>query len=68
MISYIHPRFTKGMIDSLNAEISLGTVANTHEAVQWMGFTYLFVRMLKNPFQYGKIFCLFCFVLLLTVP
>jgi len=49
-------RFTKGMIDSLNAEISLGTVANLHEAVRWLGYTYLFVRMRKNPFQYGSIF------------
>jgi antiviral helicase SLH1 len=41
------------MIDSLNAEISLGTVANSHEAVRWLGYTYLFVRMRRNPFQYG---------------
>lgn len=46
-------RFTGGMVDSLNAEISLGTVANTHDAVQWLGYTYLFVRMRKNPWQYG---------------
>lgn len=44
------------MIDSLNAEISLGTVANTHDAVQWLGYTYLFVRMRKNPFVYGIVF------------
>lgn len=48
-------RFTKGMVDSLNAEISLGTVANSHEAVRWLGYTYLFVRMRKNPFQYGRL-------------
>jgi len=42
------------MIDSLNAEISLGTVANSQEAVRWLGYTYLFVRMRKNPFQYGS--------------
>ena len=41
------------MIDSLNAEIALGTVANVHDAVQWLGYTYLFVRMRKNPLQYG---------------
>lgn len=46
-------RFTAGMIDALNAEISLGTVANVHDAVQWVGYTYLYVRMRKNPFQYG---------------
>ena len=42
------------MIDSLNAEIALGTVANINDAVQWLGFTYLFVRMKKNPFVYGQ--------------
>ncbi|KAH7924026.1 Sec63-domain-containing protein [Leucogyrophana mollusca] len=49
----IESQFTSGMVDALNAEISLGTVANTNEAVRWLGYTYLFVRMRKNPFQYG---------------
>ncbi|KAI0660865.1 Sec63-domain-containing protein [Cubamyces menziesii] len=49
----IESKFVAGMIDALNAEISLGTVANVHDAVQWLGYTYLFVRMRKNPFQYG---------------
>ncbi len=42
------------MIDALNAEIALGTVANVDDAVRWLGYTYLFVRMRKNPFQYGE--------------
>lgn len=41
------------MVDALNAEISLGTVTNTTEAVQWVGYTYLFVRMRRNPVVYG---------------
>ncbi|KAF6762354.1 Sec63-domain-containing protein [Ephemerocybe angulata] len=49
----IESKFQGGMIDSINAEISLGTVANIKDAVQWLGFTYLFVRMQKNPFIYG---------------
>ncbi|OSX59244.1 hypothetical protein POSPLADRAFT_1048584 [Postia placenta MAD-698-R-SB12] len=49
----IESRFTSGMIDALNAEIALGTVANVRDAVQWLGYTYMFVRMRKNPFQYG---------------
>ena len=43
------------MIDALNAEISLGTVANVPDAVQWLQYTYLYVRMKKNPLQYGKL-------------
>ncbi|CAL1701424.1 unnamed protein product [Somion occarium] len=49
----IESRFTTGMIDALNAEIALGTVANVRDAVQWLGYTYLYVRIRKNPFQYG---------------
>ncbi|TDL29712.1 Sec63-domain-containing protein [Rickenella mellea] len=49
----IESQFINGMDDSLNAEIALGTVANITEAVQWIGYTYLFVRMRKNPFLYG---------------
>ncbi|KAJ7591194.1 Sec63-domain-containing protein [Mycena floridula] len=49
----IESQFTGGMIDALNAEISLGTVANVKDAVRWLGYTYLFVRMRKNPFFYG---------------
>lgn len=30
------------MIDSLNAEVALGTIANVPEAIQWLGYTYLF--------------------------
>ncbi|KAJ8086483.1 putative steryl acetyl hydrolase mug81 [Marasmius tenuissimus] len=49
----IESQFKGGMIDALNAEISLGTVSNVNDAVQWLGYTYLFVRMRKNPFVYG---------------
>ncbi|KAG7097091.1 hypothetical protein E1B28_004476 [Marasmius oreades] len=49
----IESQFKGGMIDALNAEISLGTVSSANDAVQWLGYTYLFVRMRKNPFVYG---------------
>jgi len=39
--------------DSLNAEIVMGTIQNVQEAVQWISYTYLFVRMLRNPKLYG---------------
>ena len=28
----------------------LGTVQNAREAVNWLGYTYLYVRMLRNPY------------------
>ncbi|WVO18470.1 hypothetical protein L204_106187 [Cryptococcus depauperatus] len=49
----IESKFIPGMTDSLNAEISLGTIANVHEAMQWLSYTYLFVRMKRNPWVYG---------------
>ena len=30
-----------------------GTVQNMEEAVQWLSYTYLYVRMLRNPSLYG---------------
>ncbi|KAI9513193.1 Sec63-domain-containing protein [Russula earlei] len=46
-------KFTKGMVDAMNAEINLGTVATVQDAVRWLGYTYLFVRMQKTPLMYG---------------
>ncbi|KAJ3042101.1 activating signal cointegrator 1 complex subunit [Rhizophlyctis rosea] len=49
----IESRFAEKLADNLNAEISLGTVTNLDEAVKWLSYTYLYVRMKRNPFQYG---------------
>ncbi|PLW27351.1 hypothetical protein PCANC_22703 [Puccinia coronata f. sp. avenae] len=49
----IESQFIAGIVDSLNAEIALGTVRTLDEGVQWIGWTYLFVRMRKNPMVYG---------------
>jgi len=43
----------KRLIDNLNAEISLGTVTTIDEAVQWLGYTYLYIRMRREPHIYG---------------
>ncbi|KAH8915667.1 Sec63-domain-containing protein [Atractiella rhizophila] len=49
----IESKFVAGMVDALNAEISLGNVNSVDEGVRWIGYTYLFVRMRKNPMVYG---------------
>ncbi|KAL6244363.1 putative steryl acetyl hydrolase mug81 [Rhinocladiella similis] len=49
----IESRFSHRLVDNLNAEISLGTVTTVAEAVTWLGYSYLFVRMRKNPAAYG---------------
>ncbi|EEP77956.1 potential translation-regulating helicase [Uncinocarpus reesii 1704] len=49
----IESRFSRKLVDNLNAEISLGTVTSVTEGVQWLGYSYLFVRMRRNPHSYG---------------
>jgi len=39
--------------DTLNAEIVLGTVTNVAEAMEWLTYTYLHIRMCKAPSLYG---------------
>ncbi|XP_076060028.1 U5 small nuclear ribonucleoprotein l(3)72Ab [Oratosquilla oratoria] len=39
--------------DLLNAEVVLGSVQNVRDAVNWLGYTYLYVRMIRVPHLYG---------------
>ncbi|XP_039910301.1 U5 small nuclear ribonucleoprotein 200 kDa helicase-like, partial [Hirundo rustica] len=39
--------------DMLNAEAVLGNVQNAKDAVNWLGYTYLYIRMLRSPALYG---------------
>ncbi|XP_055327556.1 U5 small nuclear ribonucleoprotein 200 kDa helicase-like [Paramacrobiotus metropolitanus] len=41
------------LADLLNAEIVLGTIQTVKDAVDWLGYTYLYVRMRQNPGLYG---------------
>ena len=49
----IESKFSRKLVDNLNAEIALGTVTSIPEAAQWLGYSYLFVRMQRNPLTYG---------------
>ncbi|OWF45882.1 Activating signal cointegrator 1 complex subunit 3 [Mizuhopecten yessoensis] len=49
----IESQFCNSLTDNLNAEIALGTVTNVEEAVKWLSYTYLYVRMKCNPLVYG---------------
>lgn len=49
----IESTFIKQLADHLNAEVVGGTVANISEAAEWLQYTYLHVRMIKNPIAYG---------------
>lgn len=49
----IESNFIQCLGDNLNAEVALGTISNVQEAIQWLSYTYLFVRMRINPLVYG---------------
>ncbi|KHN98212.1 activating signal cointegrator 1 complex subunit 3 [Metarhizium album ARSEF 1941] len=49
----IESKFSTKLVDNLNAEIALGTVTSIQDAVQWIGYSYLFVRMQRSPTAYG---------------
>lgn len=49
----IESNFITYLADNLNAEIALGTISNVEEAVEWLSYTYLFVRMKLNFLEYG---------------
>nr|CDS26056.1 Activating signal cointegrator 1 complex subunit [Hymenolepis microstoma] len=49
----IESQLLDNLNDHLNAEIALGTVTNVSEAVTWLSYTFLFVRLTKSPLHYG---------------
>lgn len=52
----IESSFITYLADNLNAEIALGTISNVTEAVEWLSYTYLFVRMRLNFQAYGMVY------------
>ena len=41
------------LADHMSAEVVLGTISSVKEAVNWLAYTYLYVRMLRSPDLYG---------------
>jgi len=48
----IESQFVSKLVDNLNAEVVLGNVKTRDDAVDWLGYTYLFIRMLGSPALY----------------
>lgn len=42
------------LIEHLNAEIVLGTIADVSVAIEWLRSTFLYIRVMKNPKHYGE--------------
>lgn len=49
----IESQFYARLHDNLNAEVALGTVSTVDEGVEWLTYTYMYTRALKNPMAYG---------------
>ncbi|KFV65632.1 U5 small nuclear ribonucleoprotein 200 kDa helicase, partial [Dryobates pubescens] len=49
----IESQMVSKLPDMLNAETVLGNVQNAKDAVNWLGYTYLYIRMLRSPALYG---------------
>ena len=49
----VESQFIAALPDQLNAEVVAGSVTSLKEAVEWLGYTFLYVRMLRRPQLYG---------------
>ncbi|PWY89330.1 Sec63-domain-containing protein [Aspergillus heteromorphus CBS 117.55] len=49
----IESQLMSKLADNMNAEIVLGNIRHRDEGVDWLGYTYLFVRMLRSPGLYS---------------
>ncbi|KAI1917214.1 Pre-mRNA-splicing helicase BRR2 [Ophidiomyces ophidiicola] len=49
----IESQLMSKLADNLNAEVVLGNIRSRDDGVEWLGYTYLFVRMLRSPGLYS---------------
>ncbi|ODQ66264.1 Sec63-domain-containing protein [Nadsonia fulvescens var. elongata DSM 6958] len=48
----IESQLMSKLADSMNAEIVLGTIRSREEAIKWLSYSYLYIRMLRAPLLY----------------
>ncbi|EUD65104.1 adenosinetriphosphatase [Plasmodium inui San Antonio 1] len=51
----IESTLMRNIVNVVNAEIVLRNIQNFKEAVNWFRYTYLYIRMMKNPRLYGVV-------------
>jgi pre-mRNA-splicing helicase BRR2 len=49
----IESQLISKLADNLNAEVVLGNVRNRNQGMEWLGYTYLYIRMLRSPGLYS---------------
>jgi replicative superfamily II helicase len=49
---YIESKFLSHLKSALNAEVVLGNITNIFEALDWLKYTYFYIRFERNPIAY----------------
>ncbi|KAH3806659.1 hypothetical protein DPMN_134983 [Dreissena polymorpha] len=44
----------RNLMEHLNAEIALATISDISVALEWLKYTFLYIRVMKNPGHYGN--------------
>ncbi|SCM03506.1 pre-mRNA-splicing helicase BRR2, putative [Plasmodium chabaudi adami] len=50
---YIESTLMQNIINIINAEIVLKNIQDFKDAINWFKYTYMYIRMMKNPNHYG---------------
>ncbi|CRG94529.1 pre-mRNA-splicing helicase BRR2, putative [Plasmodium gallinaceum] len=50
---YIESTLSSNIVNVINAEIVLKNIQNFKDAINWFKYTYMHIRMIKNPSLYG---------------
>ncbi|RLV91932.1 Pre-mRNA-splicing helicase BRR2 [Spathaspora sp. JA1] len=49
----IESKLISKLVDSVNAEVVSGAITSLEEGIEWLSFSYFFVRMVQSPALYG---------------
>ncbi|EGW35791.1 uncharacterized protein SPAPADRAFT_131497 [Spathaspora passalidarum NRRL Y-27907] len=49
----IESKLISKLVDSVNSEVVSGSITTLEEGIEWLSYTYFFVRMLHSPALYG---------------
>ena len=49
----VESQLIKSLPEHLNAEVVLGNITTIQEAMDWLSYTFLYIRMIQNPALYG---------------
>jgi len=56
MSIFVYFSLHRHLVEHLNAEIVLHTINDMSIAMEWIRYTFLYIRVMKNPKHYGKFY------------